>query len=268
MITAEAAIYRARRDLTLGLILKGILIAALLACLLIGPQGPRLILLAVVGGIWVSVNVASARGSRLAAASPSLIAAGQFEEAEQQIDEAVRAFSVFRNVKLQTLEYLAQLRHAQRQWKESALLCRAVLGHRPGSVRQRNKPCRLMLADALLEMNEVGGAWDAMNGLYAQRLSLSEVLHLLLLQLDYNARIGAWPHMFDQIAGKVQLAELMPAPAAARAQALLGLAAGRVGREDWLKWLRSRVELIGDVQKLCTDRPMLWELWRTDAPKE
>lgn len=261
MITAQAAISRARRDLILGLILKGLLGGALFCCLLIGPEGARLVLLSVVGVVWFALNFSSARGSRLASMSSPLIAAGQFEEAEQQIDEAVRAFSVFKNVKLQTLQCLAQLRYAQRRWPETALLCRAVLGPRLVSARQMNKQCRLILADSLLEMNEVSGAWDAMSGLYTQRLSLGEVLELLLIQLDYSSRIGGWAQMFDQIATKVQLAELMPAPRAARAQALLALAARYSGREDWEKWLRARSELIADAEQLCIERPILRELW-------
>jgi len=264
MITAEAAIHRARRDLALGLLLKGALAAALVLCLVISPQGARLVLFSMVVFVWLVLKFASARGSRLAALSPPLIASGQFEEAERQIGEAVRAFSVFRAVKMQALQCLAQLRHAQRRWPDSAMLCRAVLGQRRGRARQLEKPCRLILADALLEMNEVGGAWEAMSALYAQRLSLSEVLNLMLVQLDYSSRVGAWQQMVDQIATKVQLAELMPAHQSARAQALLALAARRVGREDWALWLRRRVELIADVQLLCSERPLVSELWKND----
>ena len=215
MITAQAAIHRARRDLALGLLLKGALATALVLCLVIGDQGPRLAMLSIVAVVWFVLQLASARGSRLAASSPLLIASGQFEEAERQIDEAVRAFSVFRAAKMQALQYLAQLRHAQRRWQDSALLCRAVLGQRRGRPRQLEKPCRLILADALLELDQVNGAWEAMSVLYAQRLSLNEVLNLQLVQLDYSSRIGGWGQMFDRIATKVQLAELMPAPQAA-----------------------------------------------------
>jgi hypothetical protein len=61
--------------------------------------------------------------------------------------------------------------------------------------------------------------------------------------------------------GKVQLAELMPSSAAARAQALLALAGKRVGRQDWADWLRRRAESLADPGKLVAERPVLRELW-------
>jgi hypothetical protein len=155
----------------------------------------------------------------------------------------------------------ALLRHAQRNWQESALLCRALLGQKLGNLQGIGKPARLMLADALLEMGDVRGAGEAIGGLYEQRLSLPELLKLLAVQLDYQSRGGAWNEMTAGLATKVQLAELMPAPTAARTQALLSLAAKKSGRDDWTAWLRRRAELLGDVQRLTSERPVLWELW-------
>ena len=158
-------------------------------------------------------------------------------------------------------DHLALLRHAQRHWNESAVLCRALLGQKLGSMQGIGKPARLMLADALLEMGDVRGAGDAIAALYQQRLSLAEVLKLVAVQIDHQARLGAWPEIFAGVTAKVQLAELMPAAAAARTQALLALAAKKTGREDWSDWLRRRAELLADFQQLATDRPVLWELW-------
>jgi hypothetical protein len=136
------------------------------------------------------------------------------------------------------------------------------LGQRLGALQSINKPSRLILADALLELGDNGGAYQAIAGLYNQRLSLGEAMNLLLVQLHYEARIGAWDQMFGGgLVQKVELAELMPAGNAARAQAFLALAAQKRGRQDWAQWLRRRVELLTDVQQLCAERPMLWEVW-------
>ena len=59
-------------------------------------------------------------------------------------------------------------------------------------------------------MGDVRGAYDSIASLYRQRLSLGEVLHLMLLQLDISARICAWKSMLESVANKVQMAELMP----------------------------------------------------------
>jgi hypothetical protein len=266
IIPADAAIRRFRRDLTLSRLLKGLFFFAVLGTFLLPVFRVRgvdpLMVLPVIACVFLVLSFGSVRGTRLMADSPSLIAAGQFEEAERRIDEALRSFSIFRHVKVIGLHHLALLRHAQHNWQESALLCRALLGQRLGNLQGISKPARLMLADALLEMGDVRGAAGAIAGLYEQRLSLAEVMKLLAVQLDYQSRLGAWEEMTAGIAAKVQLAELMPAAAAARVQAMLSLAAKHVGRHDWSDWLRRRAELLADVQKLTNDRPVLWELWQ------
>ena len=267
MIPADAAIHRIRRDLTLSALLKGAFVCAAVAALAVGPGNLRAVMLLSVVGGWLLISARSARGSRMAADSPSLIATGQFDEAERHIEQAMRSFSVFRAVKLQALHHLALLRHAQRRWQESAALCRALLAQRLGALESMSKPARLILADALLEMNDLSGAYQAILGLYQQRLSLNESLNLLAVQLDYMARIGAWEQMMDHVMAKVQLAELMPASASARAQALLALAALRIGRRDWADWLRSRAELLTDPQRLAMERPILWDVWGQDGTK-
>ncbi len=271
-MTAQHAIHRFRRDLTVASLLRGLLVGTAVMCLLVGPRlGQRfdhVLVLTVIGAVWLVLSFRSAKGSRLAAASPSLIAAGEFEAAERQIDQALRSFSLFRTAKLLSLHHLAVLRHAQRRWQDSALLCRALLGQRLGGLQSLSKPARLILADALLEMGDVGGAYQAIQGLYRHRLSLAEVLNLQLVQLDYQSRVGAWGQMFSQVMSKVQLAELMPATSAARCQALLALAAQKLGRNDWVDWLRRRAELLADAEKLVEEKPLLGGLWegRVEAP--
>jgi hypothetical protein len=205
MIPVDVAIHRVRRDITLAVVLKGLFFLAILASLWIGPGHMKALALTVVGVSWVWLSVSSARNSQIAAGSPSLIAAGQFDEAEKQIDKAVRTFSLFRAAKLQSLHQLAMLRHAQRRWQESAALCRALLGQRLG-VRSLSRASRLILAESLLEMNDLRGAYEAINGLYSERLPLRETMMLLAVQLDYEARIGAWQRMMNAAPMKVQLA--------------------------------------------------------------
>lgn len=267
MIRAEAAISRFRRDLGLGRLVRVAFGAALFATFLL-PLTPvkldPLLVLPVIACAFLALSAGSVRGSRLITESPSLIAAGQFDEAERRIDQALRHFSIFRHVKVLGLHHLALLRHAQKNWQESALLCRALLVQTPASLQGLGKPARLMLADSLLELGDTRGAADAIADLFRQRLSLSELLKLLAVQLDYQSRLGQWAEMMNGLTSKVQLAELMPAAAAARTQALLALAAKHEGREDWSDWLRRRAELLTDVQRLAAERPVLWELWRRE----
>jgi hypothetical protein len=205
----------------------------------------------------------SIRGSQMAAASPALIAAGQLEQAEQHIEEALRSFSLFRSSKLRSLHHLLILRHAQDRHAEAAVLCRELLGHRLGALSGLARSTRLVLADSLLEVGDLWGAHQALSGLYRERLTLGEALELTVVQLEYEARVGAWAAMMASVRRKSQLAELLSADKAARVQALLALAARRVGATDWETYLRRRAELLTDVNDLLSRRPALKELWTT-----
>jgi len=265
MITAEHAISRFRRDLTLGAAVRFALLGAALLCVLVGPFfGKRFdstIALFVIGMVWLVLSFRSARNSQQTAMFPSLIAAGQYDVAEQQIERTLNTFSMFKSVKVLSLHNLAMLRHAQNRYQESAMLCRALLGQRLGPLDHLTKTSRLILADDLLELNDSAGAYEAIAELYNYRLTLGEALRLLYVEQDYLWRIGAWDRMFAGINTKVQLAEILPTPQSARTQALLSLAAKKLNRTDWSDWLRRRVELLTDVQSLIGQRPVLRELW-------
>ena len=222
------------------------------------------IILLIVGILWLVLSYRSVRGSRIAAASPSLIASGQYDAAEQRIVAAMHSFSLFRTVKLLTLHHLALLRHAQQRWQETVMLCRALLRQRLGPAAGLGKSTHLILAEALLELGDLSGAHDCLLGLYDQRLTLGEAIRLQSVQLDYLSRVGAWDQMLQEVQTKIQLAELMPADGAARVQALLALAARRGGRDDLSTWLRRRVELLADPAELSRRRPILAELWRLE----
>jgi hypothetical protein len=274
MLSAETAISRFRRDVTLGTLLRSLLLIAAL-----GAMGLNIVhamkldgtlLLIGVGALWVVLSYRSVKGTRLAAESPSIIASGDLEAAEEQVELALRSFSLFRSAKLLSLHHLALLRHAQRRWRDSAMLCRTLLNQRLGSMRSISKPSRLLLADALLEMGNVREAYIVISELYRERMSLGESMSLLLVQLEYESKIGAWQAMLPRGGSykRLELAELMPATNAARAQALMALAARRLGREDWSAWLRLRAELLADPAQLVADRPILSELWPTRPPIE
>lgn len=265
MIPTDTAIYRVRRDITLGMLLKWALVAAVVISIAFAPQTARFAIVTAIVGLWIGLTITSARSSMLANASPSLIAAGEFEEAEKQIDLAMRAFSVFAGSKLRALQQLAVLRHAQGRWKESAALCRAILRQRLGRGGSLARPTTLILTESLLELDDAPGAYWTLAGLYAQPLSLDDTLSVLCLQLHYEAKIGAWAKMFSGARTKVLLAELMPTRRSAQTQAMLALAAQKCGRGDWADWLRRRAELLADANVLTTERPALAALWPRPA---
>lgn len=273
MMTAQSAIARARRDLTVGTMLKIVLLGGAMVGMFLAPalglgsDGGMLVMFVVIG-VWVALSIRSMKGSRLAAGSPSLIAAGQLDEAERQIETALRTFSLFRTVKLLSLHHLALLRHAQQHYHDAATICRALLRERLGPMSGINKQSRLILADALLEVGDLRGAHEAIAGLYQHRLTLAEAMNLLQIELDYESRIGAWEQMAANLPSKLQLAELLPNPATARTQAMLALAAHKTGQTQWADFLKRRVELLADVNELMRARPVLSELWPSTPDPE
>src|SRR5438046_7117394 len=100
MIEVNDAIARMRRDLTLGSVLKGLMLGAAMLCLLLDavarPAGfSGSLALAVIGGVWLTLLYRSSKASQMAAVSRALIAQGALEQAERHIVGAVRSFSVF-----------------------------------------------------------------------------------------------------------------------------------------------------------------------------
>jgi hypothetical protein len=266
MIDAQIIIDRFRRDLAISTIVRRGLIGAGAVCLVLELINvPRMVsgavLMAVVVGIWVVLSYRSARGTRLAAITPQLIASGNLPQAEQFIHDALRSFSLFRSVKLRSLHQLAVLRNAQGRWQECALLCRELLQHPLGPLAPLARSTRLILANSLLETGDVAGAYSPLAALYAERLSLGEALELTWVQADYLARIGQWTAMVLGLKQKLAMMELMLPARSAMSQAMLALAADKLGKPELCAWLKLRVEAITDPVELIARRPVLAELW-------
>jgi hypothetical protein len=154
MIPSHLAIARLQRDLTLGRLVNWALFAGVVLCVPLGAAFDHrygdVLSLTVLGLVWIALGYQSMKGSRLAAGSPRLIAAGQFDQAEYQIEQALRSFSLFRTSKLMSLHHLAVLRHAQRRWTDAVVLCQALLKQRLGGLAGLTRQSRLILAESML----------------------------------------------------------------------------------------------------------------------
>lgn len=260
MISADNAISRARWDRVRSIAIR-FGVAVIGAVFVFYGAALPVVILAVIA-IWVFTGMRSAYSARSATAWPMLIAAGQYEEAERQIQQALESVATLRSIKLLGLHYLAMLRHAQRRFGESAKLSRAVLGQKRLALRGVSKQAQLVLADSLLELNDLSGAAATINALVSQPLNLGESLNLLLVQTNYLAHVQAWDQMLYQIHGKAMLTEVMPGGAAARTVALLALAAKKADQSDWEQFLRRRAELLADIPELIAWHAGLAELWQ------
>jgi len=272
MISADHAIARFRRDLALGIFARALLLVTAVGGVVISgsrvPSGNMIgsALMIAVMIAWLALNRRAARRSRQVADASSLIAAGRFEEAEKEIELGLREFSLARTVKLVGLHHLALLRHAERRYGESAILCRTLLNQRLGTMGNIARPTRLIMADALLETADLTGAYAAITALYQEKLSLIEAVQLQSIQLDYLSQIGAWDAMISGWREKVDMTEIMPTEVSARSQACLALAAKKLGGTTLSTWLVSRVELLIDPARLVAQRGVLAELWPGQLP--
>jgi hypothetical protein len=267
MITNETAIRVVRRDQAFSLLFRIGVFVGIMSLGLFGPSSGigSIIFVTMLAAVIVRVYLGfkTARDAGHVSGSPTLIARGEFDQAEEQIESVLTKFWVFRSVKLMGLHHLAILRHAQRRWGDSAVLSRALLQQNSKGMGPIARTTRLMLADSLIEMGDLPGAYMELVALHGQKLSLNEAMNLLAVQLDYESRVGAWAAMFGNIVQKVQLAELMPSTIAARTQALLAMAARMVGRVDWADWLKKRAELLAPADEITANRPILKPLWST-----
>lgn len=260
-MNASHAISTLRRDLAVGRGLRIFLFAMLIVGLAVSDAATRMVLLLTVGSLWIAMTIGSRRGSVLAAGVPSLIASGQYEQAEEQITAAIRSFSLFRQGKLISLHHLAALRLAQQRWPEAIVLAQALLSQKLGPLAGLARSARLILAESAIELGDFFSAHAAITELYTDRLPIGDAVKLLRIQLDYEAHVGAWDKMLDGVPAKVKLIELLPAGECSAAHASLALAARRVGRTDLEEFFCRRAGLLTDIQQLVARRPMLRELW-------
>lgn len=257
-ITAERAIALFRWWLRLGVAFNVLMIAAVLATSVVGyRQGLGSTPAFAAAAVWLGVLIFSARSRQLVFDAAPLIAAGEFGLAEDRLSQSLRSFSVLRSTKLLGLQQLALLRHAQARWADAAKLSRELLDRQRGTDRGLDVPSRLMLAESLVELDDIGAAGIEVGRLSTQRMGLRETLMLTQLQLELQARTGRFADMMRHPHATLGLVELMPPVNGARCHALLALAARKLGRDEWRAFLAKRATLLIDADNIVASRPFL-----------
>jgi hypothetical protein len=261
-IDTHAALATVRRSGVFAAVIRVMLFIAMTCGFILVSLGQSMIggsMMAAVVAILFMFASRSMRNQQSLSRASSLINAGQLVEAEGALAESIRSFALHRGPRLGSLQNLAALRHAQRRYPEAAAVASALLNQkRPDD--QLSRTLRLMLAECSLEMNDLTTAHQALSQI-GQQLPVREMLKMLELQVDYCVRVSAWQAALDQLPMKIEMSELLPAESAARVQALLALAAKKLGRDDWAEWLKRRVELLTDPQRLVESREALREVW-------
>ena len=215
-------------------------------------------LLFATGAAWVVLVTRTARNQQDLLRAPAWIENGQLDRADFGLARMLARFSIATRPRLHALRLLAITRNTRGWHADARQLAIAALAYR--TPKGTSDGLHLIVAEAALEAGDLYGAHAALSALIAP-LSMRDSLKLLELQTDYCVRVAAWPHAAHDLPGKVELAELLPAEHAAMVQAMLALAAKRVGQMAWATWLARRAELLVDAKTLIARRPVLSEIF-------
>lgn len=229
-------------------------------------------------GVWFTLSISVNRAAKLL---PQITA--QIEpdpaEAESLLAQALARRALPPTLRLLLYHRLAMLRRRQGRHAETAAICQAVLSQRmnppratdaypshadPPSGKQGTGrgqaaggllgrprvggPVRahllLLLAEARLECRDALGTYLSLQQLHRCRLTLADLLQLLLVQTRYEIATGHTAAALRQVHRKTQLAEIMPPAQGGAIHALLAVAADRAGKPGLAQWLQCRADLL------------------------
>jgi len=200
-------------------------------------------------GSWMVLSIVGYRQIKTANQAAIYITTGRLDLAETQLRDAVLAFNLHPRGKLMACHNLAVVAHNQKDFMAAAELCRAIVQLSGRSLTEMVNLCRILLADCLLQIQQVEAADAAIQPLRqeASTLSLDQQLLLLPIQLQCDAARGAFQSVIDDLPSKMRHAEMLDAPKAGLCHALLAKACERLNRGTEAAFLRERAELYHDI---------------------
>ncbi len=258
--------HRIRRELTIDATVRGTVLITAAAAILIASaaepeQGPLTWwLLLLVVGVWMLISGPNAKVVRQIPPITDMIAAGR-ASAGPTLAAAIRRRPLVRAVRLALYHRLAMLRHRQRRYAESAMICHAVLVEcpklsdqssptptRPGTSAHTGERMRihllLMLVEARLSLGDLMGVYVTLVELHRHKLNLLELMQLQALQTRYELACGYTDRALERVREKVRLAEVMPVALGGAMHAMLAAAARQQNQPDLAHWLRRRTAML------------------------
>lgn len=243
------------------------------------------IILALIG-VWFALNISGARTAKLLPRITAQIESNP-AAAESLLAQVITRKALPPTLRLLLYHRLAMLRRRQGRCAETAAICQMVLSQRINPLRARDNypphadhsngrqeagegktsggllgrprvggPVRahllLLLAEARLECRDALGTYLSLQQLHHCRLTLTDLLQLLLVQTRYEVATGHTAAALRQVQRKTQLAEIMPPAQGGVIHALLAVAADRAGKPELAHWLQQRAELLCTPGQLQT----------------
>ena len=256
--TLDAVLRTFRRQLAVAKVVRvGVVIATALtfAWVIVMPESASRWALGLMVGIavvmWFNMLISTARVTRDLQSGSALLATGQLDEAEYWLKRAVTRFSLTAHAKLLASVELATVLFRRDRHVDVVSLCREVLRHRVSRLRNVWIAARILLADSLLQIDEIHAAYEAMRPVYDTQLSLSDRMKLLPIQLRYELAANHSSASVNSLAEKVQIAELLDASQAALVHALLAEACRRESMPVQQAFLVNRAKLYHDLEPLA-----------------
>jgi len=201
---------------------------------------------------WFGLLAASIRQARAAGQGTQYIASGRLDLAETHLKNALRGFSLYRFGKLLVCHNLAVVAHGRREYQAAADLCDGILSVARNQSRSLSRLCRILLADCRLLLGDTAAAMKALAPLTtdAADMTLNERLVLLPIELRCLIACGEFARAAASLADRVRLSELLDAPKAALAHALLAQACRKTGKAPEAAFLQRRAHLYHDLGEL------------------
>lgn len=248
---------RAAAVVRLGVALS--LLAGLLASSQVGPAQQRWILagMAALVGAWVILGLRGVVLLKRARHSAAQLSAGRLDEARENLLDVLGRFTLLRSVKILAGHQLAVAAHLGRRYREAIVICSELLRHRLGGTRSVATDLRLILADSLLMLDEIGAVGPVMQAIDDEHLSLADRLTLLPIELRYQLTAGREAEAVRSLPTRVRLAELLDPSSAAQAHALLAEACRRANLTPQQDYLLQRAALLADLEPIVARFPRI-----------
>ncbi len=247
---------RFNRQMRLSLLMRWCLGVSLLVVLVVFYRGDRstqawtMAILGLMAALWIAMSWRTIKQVRSARTSSTLMAQGRLDEARQQLLQVLEGPSPLRSSKILACHYLAVTAHLANAHREAASISRALLRHRLGSMKGIATATRMVLADALLMLNDTAAAGPVMHDIQQSQLTLTDRMTLLPIELRYQLASDQLEQAVDDLPDKVKVADLLDSSSAALTHLLLAEACRRMDMPQQGQYLLHRARLLADLQPI------------------
>ena len=247
---------RLRRQLLMDGSIRWVIFLALGVCIagasMWGQGGSGIsggLIILIVPAIWIGISIISVRAAQQLSQITELIEK-DLPAAEAMLATTIARQPLQRSLRLLLYHRLATLRQRQHRLPEAATICQALLSQRKGVSKEIRVHLLLMLAEAQLHHQDLGGAHHSLVELHRTPLNLLESSQRLSLQVRYEVIAGHDQAALYDIKRKIQMAELLPPAQCGALHLILATAARRTSVKPLAQWLQDRAQLMCTAQQI------------------